>query len=286
MSARNDWQQVGAALGSLFGPGREARSQAVYNEQMARNAETSRKIAEARLAQLTSGAREGFFADESMPLLHRQLIAGGLGTQFQPLQAGLATQAEVAARQRAEDAARAGDWAAAQAAALNVHGRPLELNQFAAGGEINFNPYVAGGGGAITPIGQAEIERVQAAEAAQRAAADASMAMAEKRRRPAGVAAAPGMPEPVSLRDMQEFITTSQMIEAENRRRATQGRPPLPLPPDPSGLGAVFAPPAAAAPAAPVQAAPVAAPYHEGTQLIGPDGRLYIVRNGAPVLAE
>lgn len=182
------WGAVGQGLGALFGGGQD-REERVYQDQLLKNATTADKMAAARINQLQAISREGVMADESLPMLQRQLLTGELASQFSSLQSGLETQQGMGFRDEAARlAAEAGYGVNAPLMALN--GKPLELNQALAGGNLQGDVYLPGSDLSVTELGLADMFKDKASGQASLARAGASNASANASNARAGLYAA------------------------------------------------------------------------------------------------
>lgn len=215
-SGLSGWGRVGRALGAAGG----ASEQRVYDAALARQHDLERKLAEARIKRDEALAREqlqtsieGIVKDPAQAAAISTIMRGDFGNFDQTTQ-GLGNLIENEARQGALAAAMRGDTDAANRLISVGKGEPLKVRDIEAGQE--YSPYLGNGiPTTITPVGAAEIRRDDAA-------AEASLASAEKSRRPPQPRTRAGTPKD-DLKEAAKDAYYQARAEGEDLEGVTQG---------------------------------------------------------------
>lgn len=278
------WASVGQGLGALFGGGQE-RDERVYQEQLLRNATAADKMAAARINQLKAIASDGVYADETIPMLHRNMMLSGTGSDFNAIQSGLKTQQGMSFVDRAQQALQAGDFDLANSFLAANDGKPLKVNDVLGGGRFQGNAYDVGGDMMLTAFGvsnrDAEIARAQASNASAVSSYSTAALNNDKRISPERYRAPPSAGTSVFAKP-SDIKTIREMNSEEIRQARREGRQPE-LIPEPA-LGEPMSAPATVEPVAPLaNAAPAGMP--KGAQQ-APDGNWYVKVNGVWNLVE
>ncbi|MBA4279292.1 MAG: hypothetical protein C0437_07865 [Ralstonia sp.] len=132
------------------------RDQAVYEDQLGRNASMSRKLSDARIAQLQQIALDSIAADDSMPALDRNVLLGRVGADYANMQLGNLRGQERGFRDDVFNRADAAGYGP-NAGLFALADRPVEVNKALAGGLLRGDTYRPGGELAVTDLGIAEM---------------------------------------------------------------------------------------------------------------------------------
>jgi len=265
MSA-NGWASVGQALGTLFGGG-QARDEQVYRQRMGENAALEQKMASAGQERLRMIGMERIANDPNIDPMTRDLILGGLGSEFSSVSQGRLREQELGFRNDAFTRADAAGYGV-NAPLIALSAGPVEFNRALAGGDLQGDTYLPGSKLAMTELGMAEFLKDQTAAQANANRAAASSALAdlysERAANPERFHAPPrstGTPDGgPTADDFMDALALNAAIREENRRLVREGRPTLPEVPLPQMTQGVAAPSAASATPIPTPGTPSANP--------------------------